>query len=482
MKRLLVLFYLLTLSLSVSAIIPMPYGLEGKWTDGDIIIEISSDKKAKFFENGIVIKEGSFVFEEAYTNSYYLTFTWDLDLKTDYYYSLIVGTETPCELCHEGAGEDGVFTKLPDEVTFEDAKTQDYSGELNSNVFIENPKRYWKDISWVYGEWKIPANHPSGKIYSVRITPFYYQEIIDEVVSKDVGFTEQPKKWYKVKKGYHRALGNVVYIDNLYLDYAAKRIYDVSSVDKKIYLEQTAEYTTAKVKTIFLIIAGIICIGILIGLFFLIRLFVRFIISIVKTFVAWIKTQWSKIKQKATSTIQTVSANTKKQWEENIKPKATSAIKEAEASAKIQWKENVKPKAASVINDVKSMSEENINSQASTSEQNNTSNQNNDIIKKLINICLIILALSWLIGKCAGGNDWVGAYEYPSWKFELRKDGTATVTASDFTYETTWEDGGNWAVVGAMRGEVFLISKNGNLSIRGTNGKTTKLFKLKKTK
>ena len=93
----------------------------------------------------------------------------------------------------------------------------------------------------------------------------------------------------------------------------------------------------------------------------------------------------------------------------------------------------------------------------------------------------MVLAVSWLLGKC-GGSDWVGVYEYPSWKFELRENGTATVTASDYTYDTTWEDGGNWAVVGAMRGEVFLISKNGSLSIRGTDGSTTKLLKLKKTK
>ena len=102
-------------------------------------------------------------------------------------------------------------------------------------------------------------------------------------------------------------------------------------------------------------------------------------------------------------------------------------------------------------------------------------------MKKLLKICLIICVSSWLFIKCFG-HDWVGTYEYPSWKFELRKDGTATVTASDYTYDTSWEDGGDWAVVGAMRGEVFLISKNGDLMIRGTNGSTIKLFKLNKTK
>ena len=101
-------------------------------------------------------------------------------------------------------------------------------------------------------------------------------------------------------------------------------------------------------------------------------------------------------------------------------------------------------------------------------------------MKKIFQICLAILALLWLLGKCES-SEWVGVYEYPSWKFELREDGTATITASDYTYNSTWEDGGNWAVVGAMRGEVWLIAKNGELSIRGTDGSIVKMFKLKKT-
>lgn len=102
-------------------------------------------------------------------------------------------------------------------------------------------------------------------------------------------------------------------------------------------------------------------------------------------------------------------------------------------------------------------------------------------MKKLILICLIMLSFFLLLKRCSSLS-WVGVYEYPSWKFELRKDKSATVTTSDYTYNTSWEDGGDWAVVGATRGDVWLISKNGNLSIRGVNGSTTNLFKLKKTK
>ncbi len=104
-----------------------------------------------------------------------------------------------------------------------------------------------------------------------------------------------------------------------------------------------------------------------------------------------------------------------------------------------------------------------------------------NVVLNLFKVALVFLVLSWLVRACFG-SDWVGVYEYPSWRFELRSDGSASVTASDYDYSTTWEDGGDWAVVGAYRGEVFLIAKNGDLFIRGTNGSTTKLFKLKKTK
>lgn len=80
-------------------------------------------------------------------------------------------------------------------------------------------------------------------------------------------------------------------------------------------------------------------------------------------------------------------------------------------------------------------------------------------------------------------SQWVGTYEQSPWKFVLRKDGSATVRSSeDYEYETSWEDGGDWAVVGAHKGEVFLIDRKGNLSIMGTDGHRTGLFKLKKTK
>lgn len=104
-------------------------------------------------------------------------------------------------------------------------------------------------------------------------------------------------------------------------------------------------------------------------------------------------------------------------------------------------------------------------------------------MKKMIYAAMLLLGMSIMISCDGNGKKWVGTYEQNPWKFELRKDGSATVRSTkDFEYETSWEDGGNWAVVGAFNGEAFLIDKKYNLSIMGSNGQTTGLFKLKKTK
>ena len=112
-------------------------------------------------------------------------------------------------------------------------------------------------------------------------------------------------------------------------------------------------------------------------------------------------------------------------------------------------------------------------------------------MKRILIIAALVLAVYLIARSCGGSNSssqsvssqWVGTYEQSPWKFVLRKDGSAMVRSSeDHEYETTWEDGGNWAVVGAYNGEVFLIDNNGNLSIMGKDGHKTGLFKLKKSK
>lgn len=135
------------------------------------------------------------------------------------------------------------------------------------------------------------------------------------------------------------------------------------------------------------------------------------------------------------------------------------------------------------------------------SENNETNNEQKggpSFIKLLIYVGVVVAWFLVSFRSCVGcgssGDDngsssqsvsrqWVGTYEQSPWKFVLRKDGSATVRSSeDYEYETSWEDGGDWAVVGAHKGEVFLIDKKGNLSIMGNDGHKTGLFKLEKTK
>lgn len=223
-------------------------------------------------------------------------------------------------------------------------------GEYHT-MYLEKLKnelgRCWKNILWVYGEWKVPTDyHNIGQDSHVRITPFYYQTLKGN--SDKVDFSLAQKERYKLMKVEHKLLGDVVCIDDLYLDTDEKRIYYVDGLDKKIYLEQTAEYT--QIKVIFWIVAIILGIGILLGLYFLVRKLIRIIITNAKKVATWIKPKWDNIYPKTISTIKEVGSNTKEQWETNVKPKAKSTIKKVSSNAKEQWEDNVKPMASSAIN------------------------------------------------------------------------------------------------------------------------------------
>lgn len=382
----------------------IPSWLIGKWTDGNIVVKITSDNKMSIYEREILIKEGSFTFDD---NGFIET-QWDKDIKPDdeYYFCFSDLSESQW-FAHEGGDK---LTKLPENTISDDNKSQnkDYSGKLDSHIFVENPQRCWKNISWVYGEWRIPANHPSGKTYAVKITPFYYQATSDMTESGTVDFSRLSKKWYKAMQGQHSLLGDVIYIDDLYFDLTAKRIYQ-SNLDRKIYLEQTAEYTTTKAKIIFGIIVCILGIGILLGLYFLIRKLIRIIIFNAKKFATWIKTKWDNIYPKAISAINKASATTKEQWETNVKPKAKSTIKKVSSNAKEQWEDNVKPMASSAINRISEeiktkTSEVEDRTEASESEQKESSKQVSVYIKKYYKPALVIIIIIWLLGQCVGNN------------------------------------------------------------------------------
>ena len=76
-------------------------------------------------------------------------------------------------------------------------------------------------------------------------------------------------------KAEHKFLGNVICIDDLYLDTEKRTIYYVDGLDKKIYLEQTAEYT--QIKYIFWAIASILGAVILLVLFLIIKKLIRLV-------------------------------------------------------------------------------------------------------------------------------------------------------------------------------------------------------------
>lgn len=177
-----------------------------------------------------------------------------------------------------GTIEEDVYTEIPD---------NSISQEDDTNRFITNATRYWKNISWVYGEWQIPDNHPSEKVYAVRITPFYYQETAVDTDST-INFSELPKKRYKAMKGDDSILGSVVYIDKLYLDLTSKHLYQLYA-DKTIYLEQTSVEKFTLYKVVFWIIAIIIGIGILWGLLKILKILIRLMMLVYSLILSTIK-------------------------------------------------------------------------------------------------------------------------------------------------------------------------------------------------
>lgn len=87
----------------------------------------------------------------------------------------------------------------------------------------------------------------------------------------------------------------------------------------------------------------------------------------------------------------------------------------------------------------------------------------------------------------SSSSSWVGTWRYEnSWIFVLRSDNTARVSVGDgddnYTYNTSWEDAGRFAVIGAMRGETWLLREDGELFIRGTDGSTVPIITLKRSR
>lgn len=81
--------------------------------------------------------------------------------------------------------------------------------------------------------------------------------------------------------------------------------------------------------------------------------------------------------------------------------------------------------------------------------------------------------------------EWVGTWRLDnSFVFVLRGNKTATVTTGDdedsFTYNTRWEEGGDYAVIGATNGDTWLLRNDGDLFIRGKDGNMVGIVRLQK--
>ena len=321
---------LVVLTPSINAVADIPTWLVGSWTDGELVVEITSSQHIRIYENKILIKEGSF----SCWNDF-LDITWSKDLKPSNEYSFIMNSFSGGSyLAYEGGSN---LQKLPKnlDTQSENKQQKDYYGEINSSDVIEYSARYWKDISWAYGEWRIPANHISGKTYAVKITPLHYQATT-ECRDSTIIFSELPKTRYKVMEGHHIALGTVVYIDNLYLDLTSKRLY-LSNHDNKIYLEQTVEYTTTTVKVIFWIIAIIIGIVVLGALFILVRMLIRLLISCVRKITDWVRNCWKKIKTLFYSSFKKSHSTAKTQLK-NVTQSTTLTVNESQKELELEGK------------------------------------------------------------------------------------------------------------------------------------------------
>ncbi len=253
--------------------------LVGKWTDGSRIIQITSECEIRVYENDILIQEGEFYLNGPNGPA-------DVELSKNLRPDEEVYFNVNDRFKDITWGEFGFnFTKIPDNysATKDNSEETDFDGGVNTNVMTISAERCWKNISWAYGEWEIPVDHPSGKVYNVRLTPFYYQVIKDRKEGETLDFSAQPKKWFKLMEGENTIWGNVVYIDDLYFHFNDKSIYLCTGFDKRIYLTQTEAYVTSTVKIIFWVVFGVVCLAILFGLYVLVKKIIAFFKRIKET-------------------------------------------------------------------------------------------------------------------------------------------------------------------------------------------------------
>lgn len=155
---------------------------------------------------------------------------------------------------------------------------------LNKDV-IQEYGRCWKNVMWTYGEWKVSNIH-QNQDYRIKITPFYYQKI--NANDPSASFATAKKEWYKPKWVEHKFMGYNACIGEFYLDFDQKLIYSTPGLNEKMCFEQTSKGTISKV--IIWMILGLIALGVLWGIFILVKLFIRLIMLIIRKTIQAFKT------------------------------------------------------------------------------------------------------------------------------------------------------------------------------------------------
>lgn len=219
----------------------------GKWSDGQSIVEISEDCRITIYDGEQVVNTGIFTINENFINAF-----WE---KSEYCmdgYMLFPHLE---QLSIEG-GDD--LTKLPEK----DVEP----GTPIVDLFIESQRPYTGSIRWAYGEWHREYNDAPAII----ITPKYIQSLREEG-EEYLELSQLDRVEYTVIEEYNSMLGTVIRIGNFYLDTIEERVYCIDGFNNKIYLTKTDEYISSGVKYALWGVAGLIGIGILFGLFVLLR-------------------------------------------------------------------------------------------------------------------------------------------------------------------------------------------------------------------
>lgn len=292
MKKILLLSYLLILTLSANASNSIPDKFYGKWAHDDEVIEISRNNSVKHYTDGVIDKKGTFAFERStWGNSIYfmeIQWSWIKNPNHEVYeeWEELVVDFADVSIGYEGSEVD--LIRLPDYI-------QDVS-DLGAGAFISHYEESYRvglrsrlKYYWIYGEWKIPDGHRTGKTYYVKINPSSYQEAKNYETFAEIKWSKLPSQSSMITFGYHELLDDYVcHIDDLCFDDVDKRIY-ITHLGSKIYLEQTKKTVTTPIIIVFWVLVGLFSIGAAWALFCLGKVLLRCAVVALEKIKGWIE-------------------------------------------------------------------------------------------------------------------------------------------------------------------------------------------------